>query len=136
MTQTMTDTITEITGVLVQPDMRILVGRLLTTTVEGETYRKPSNLLLVPGSDVSTLDPKVRAVAGAVWTPDVVQAWQAAAAASAAQRQGAFAAITDGLTDQRDRAAAAGQLGLAAQFDARIAHVKEIEAAGGTPDTV
>jgi len=33
--------------------------------------------VVVPGDDVSTEDPKVQAIANAIWTPEVIAAYQA-----------------------------------------------------------
>jgi hypothetical protein len=37
--------------------------------------------VLTPGEDITTQDPKVQAICNAVWTPEVVAAYQAAQAA-------------------------------------------------------
>ena len=48
-----------------------------------ELSRSNSRKVLAPGDDVSGEDAKVQAVAGAVWTTEVVEAYAAAQAAAA-----------------------------------------------------
>ena len=48
-----------------------------------EISRNPHRKVLAPGDDVSGEDAKVQAVAGAVWTTEVVAAYVAAQAAAA-----------------------------------------------------
>jgi hypothetical protein len=42
-----------------------------------EIARNFSRWVLSPGDDVSAQDPKVKAIATAVWTPEVISAYQA-----------------------------------------------------------
>lgn len=51
-----------------------------------QTYHRWS---FAPASDVSTMPANVQAVAAAVWTPEVIAAYQAQQAEQAAQTQGA-----------------------------------------------
>ena len=48
-----------------------------------EIARNFSRWVLSPGDDVSTQDDKVKAIATAVWTPEVISAYQAQLAAQA-----------------------------------------------------
>ena len=57
-----------------------------------ELSRAYHRKVLAPGDDVSGEDAKVQAVAGAVWTSEVVAAWEAAQAAKAAAAPAAPAA--------------------------------------------
>jgi hypothetical protein len=45
-----------------------------------EISREPHRKVLAPGDDVSGEDARVQAVANAVWTTEVVEAWNAAQA--------------------------------------------------------
>jgi hypothetical protein len=42
-----------------------------------EIARNFSRWVLSPGDDVSTQDPKIKAIATAVWTPEVISTYQA-----------------------------------------------------------
>ena len=48
-----------------------------------EIARNFSRWVLSPGDDVSTQDPKIKAIATAVWTAEVISAYQAQLAAQA-----------------------------------------------------
>lgn len=50
-----------------------------------QTYHRWS---FVPGSDISSMPAKVQAIASAVWTPDVISAYEAAVAAQDAPSSG------------------------------------------------
>jgi hypothetical protein len=56
----------------------LIAVRILTQVMEGdvEVTSAYHRITLMPGADLSGQDPKVVAVADAVWTPEVIQAYQ------------------------------------------------------------
>jgi len=70
-TKTEIDEITVTTNgiILVRQNTTLLDG----TNVIGNNYQRSS---LVPGQDLTDQDPKVVAIANAIWTPDVIDAYK------------------------------------------------------------
>jgi hypothetical protein len=70
----------------ITPDMQIQVREDTVVLDDGkELSRMYHRVGLGPGDDVSAYPPLIQAIAGLVWTPDVVAAWQEAEQARLAQ---------------------------------------------------
>ena len=70
--------ITKVDRVEVLEDGTLQVRQAEIITKDGnEIARNFSRWVLSPGDDVSTQDPKVKAIATAVWTTEVISAYQA-----------------------------------------------------------
>jgi hypothetical protein len=75
MTLASTNTIDKI-EVLENGVIQVRQAQVITDS-GNEIARNFSRWVLSPGDDVSTQDPKVKAIATAVWTPEVIAAYQA-----------------------------------------------------------
>ena len=58
----------------IQDDGQIEVRRtrVITDDLTGEVFTRHHRNILEPGVDIDTLDPRIRQVANAVWTPKVI----------------------------------------------------------------
>lgn len=69
----------EVTVAGIEPSGVVFVRTVTVVTRDGEPFSRsaPHRAPLNPGADVSAYPAQIQAVCAAVWTPEVVAAWQA-----------------------------------------------------------